>query len=58
MEYEIRGVMVFEPVAPSLKRKLQAQVLAAIATRQQFSPTDKKAILMFGRDDSARSSTA
>jgi len=28
-----------------------AQVLAAIATRQQFSPTDKKAILMFGRDE-------
>jgi putative ABC transport system permease protein len=28
-----------------------AQVLAAVATRQQFSPTDKKAIQMFGRDE-------
>src|SRR5438046_7110667 len=28
-----------------------AQVLAAIATRQQFSPTDKKAFQMFGRDE-------
>src|SRR5213596_4393900 len=27
------------------------QVLAAVATRQQFSPTDKKAIQMFGRDE-------
>jgi putative ABC transport system permease protein len=28
-----------------------AQVLAAVATRQQFSPTDPKAIQMFGRDE-------
>src|SRR6059036_2961882 len=28
-----------------------AQVLAAIATRQQFSPTDKKAFQMFGREE-------
>src|SRR5256714_11315082 len=27
------------------------QVLAAVATRQQFSTTDKKAIQMFGRDE-------
>jgi putative ABC transport system permease protein len=28
-----------------------AEVLAAIATRQQFSPTDPKAIPMFGREE-------
>ena len=45
------AVMVFEPVAPQFEKKAMAQVLSAIATRQQFSPTDKKAIQMFGRDE-------
>jgi putative ABC transport system permease protein len=45
------AVMVFEPVAPQFETRAEAQVLAAIATRQQFSPTDKKAFLMFGRDE-------
>jgi putative ABC transport system permease protein len=45
------AVLVFEPVAPQFEKKAMAQVLAAIATRQQFSPTDKKAIQMFGRDE-------
>jgi len=45
------SVMVFSPIAPQFEKKAMAQVLAAIATRQQFSPTDKKAILMFGRDE-------
>src|SRR6266436_277743 len=45
------AVMVFEPIAPQFEKKASAQVLAAIATRQQFSPTDKKAFLMFGRDE-------
>ena len=45
------AVMVFEPVAPQFEKKAQAQVLAAIATRQQFSPTDPKAFQMFGRDE-------
>lgn len=44
-------VMVFEPVAPQFEKKAMAQVLAAVATRQQFAPTDKKAIQMFGRDE-------
>src|SRR6202142_3712674 len=43
--------MVFEPVASQFEKRAQAQVLAAIATRQQFSPTDPKAFLMFGRDE-------
>ncbi len=45
------SVMVFEPIAPQFEKKAMAQVLAATATRQQFSPTDVKAIQMFGRDE-------
>jgi putative ABC transport system permease protein len=45
------SVMVFEPVAPRFEAKAEAQVLAAIAGRQGFSPTDKKAIQMFGREE-------
>ncbi len=45
------AVLVFEPVAPQFEKQAMAQVLAAIATRQQFSPTDTKAIQMFGRDE-------
>jgi putative ABC transport system permease protein len=44
-------VMVFEPIAPQFEKKAMAQVLAAVATRQGFSPTDPKAIQMFGRDE-------
>jgi putative ABC transport system permease protein len=45
------AVMVFEPIAPQFEKPAMAQVLAAVATRQQFSPTDPKAIQMFGRDE-------
>jgi putative ABC transport system permease protein len=45
------AVMVFEPVAPQFEQRAMAQVLAAVAIRQQFSPTDKKAIQMFGREE-------
>jgi putative ABC transport system permease protein len=45
------AVMVFTPIAPQFEKKAMAQVLAAVATRQQFSPTDPKAIQMFGRDE-------
>jgi putative ABC transport system permease protein len=44
-------VLIFAPVAPQFEKKAEAQVLAAIAKRQQFSPTDKKAIQMFGREE-------
>ena len=44
-------VMVFAPIAPQFEKKAMAQFLAAIANRQQFSPTDKKAVVMFGRDE-------
>ena len=45
------AVLIFEPLAPHFEKQAMAQVLAAVATRQQFSPTDKKAIQMFGRDE-------
>jgi putative ABC transport system permease protein len=45
------AVLVFAPIAPQFEKKAMAQVLAAVATRQQFSPTDKKAFQMFGRDE-------
>src|SRR5262250_705847 len=45
------AVLVFEPIAPQFEKKAMAQVLAAVASRQQFSPTDPKAIQMFGRDE-------
>jgi len=45
------AVLVFEPIAPQFEKKAMAQVRAAIATRQQFSPTDQKSIQMFGRDE-------
>ncbi len=45
------AVMVFEPVAPQFEKKAMAQVLAAVANRQNFSPTDPKAFQMFGRDE-------
>jgi putative ABC transport system permease protein len=45
------AVMVFEPIAPQFEKRSMAQVLAALASRQQFSATDPKALLMFGRDE-------
>src|SRR5256885_1142184 len=45
------AVLLFEPIAPQFEQRAMAQVLAAVATRQQFSPTDKKAIQMFGREE-------
>jgi len=45
------AVMLFQPVAPQFEKRAMAQVLAAVATRQGFSPTDPKAIQMFGRDE-------
>jgi putative ABC transport system permease protein len=45
------AVLVFEPLAPQFEKKSMAQVLAAVATRQNFSPTDPKAFQMFGRDE-------
>jgi len=45
------AVLVFEPIAPQFEKAAMAQVLAAVAIRQNFSPTDPKAFQMFGRDE-------
>jgi len=45
------SVMVFEPVAPQFEGKARQQVLAIFAERQRFSPTDKKAFMMFGTEE-------
>ncbi|MEK7407062.1 MAG: ABC transporter permease [Acidobacteriota bacterium] len=45
------SVLVFSSLAPQFEAKAKAQVLAAIAKRQRFSPTDKRAITMFGRQE-------
>ena len=37
------AVMVFEPIAPQFEKRATDQVRAAIASRQQFSPTDPQA---------------
>ena len=45
------SVIVFAPVAPQFEERAKAQVLAAVAKRQRFSQTDKRAIQMFGREE-------
>jgi putative ABC transport system permease protein len=45
------SVLVFEPVAPPLEAQAMDQVRAAVAKRQRFSPTDRRAITMFGREE-------
>ena len=45
------SVLVFEPVTPLFEKKAMRDVRAEIAERQQFSPTDEKAIQMFGREE-------
>jgi putative ABC transport system permease protein len=39
------SVIVVEPVAPGFESKTEQQVLAILADRQNFSPTDKRAIV-------------
>jgi putative ABC transport system permease protein len=45
------SVIVFEPIAPQFEESAIAQVRAAVAKRQRFSPTDKRAIQFFGREE-------
>ena len=45
------NVLVFSSIAPQFEPKAQNQVRAAIGKRQRFSPTDKRAIQMFGREE-------
>ncbi len=44
-------VFIFAPVKPSMEVLAKKQFLAGLAERQGFSPTDTKAVLMFGRDE-------
>ncbi len=43
-------VIVFTPIAPQFEKKAMDQMRAAVATRQGWSPTDRRAIQMFGRE--------
>lgn len=45
------SVIVFVPIAPRFEKQAMDQVRATIAKRQRFSPTDKRAIQMFGREE-------
>lgn len=45
------SVLVFSAVSPPLETQAQQQVRAAIGKRQRFSPTDRRAIQMFGREE-------
>lgn len=45
------SVMIFEPVAPNFEAPAMQQFREAIANRQHFSPHDKRAITMFGREE-------
>lgn len=44
------SVLLFQPVAPQFEKDAEKQVLATLADRQQFSPTDKKAMMMMGQE--------
>jgi putative ABC transport system permease protein len=45
------SVIVFAPVAPQFEAAAMQQLRDIIATRQRFSPSDKRAITMFGREE-------
>jgi putative ABC transport system permease protein len=45
------STLVFMPVAPRFERAAIDQVRAALAKRQRFSPTDRRAIQAFGREE-------
>jgi putative ABC transport system permease protein len=45
------STFVFSSVTPSLEPQAIEQVRTAIGKRQRFSPTDKRAIQMFGREE-------
>ena len=45
------SVLVWEPIAPGFETPAMVQFRTAIANRQHFSPSDKRAITMFGREE-------
>jgi len=44
-------VFIFAPLNPSMEALAKKQFLAALAERQGFSPTDDKAVQMFGHEE-------
>jgi len=44
------AVLVFEPIAPRFEKQAISQVRTEVAKRQRFSPTDERAMIMFGRE--------
>ncbi len=45
------SVLVFSPIQPAFEQQARDQVLAALAKRQRFSPTDKRAARMHGSQE-------
>jgi putative ABC transport system permease protein len=45
------SVLVFSAVSPRFEAQAMQQVRTAVGKRQRFSPTDKRAIQMFGREE-------
>jgi putative ABC transport system permease protein len=45
------GVLVFTPFGPQFEARAMEQVRAAIAKRQRFQASDKRAMRMFGREE-------
>jgi putative ABC transport system permease protein len=45
------SVFVFSAVSPSMEAKAIEQVRQTIGTKQRFSPTDERALQMFGREE-------
>lgn len=45
------SVMVFAPIIPRLESKAIDQVRGLLAKRQRFSPSDKRAVQAFGREE-------
>lgn len=45
------AVIVFSAVSPAFEAKAIEQVRTVIGTRQRFSPTDKRALQIFGREE-------
>jgi putative ABC transport system permease protein len=49
--HQYASVLVWDPVAPGFEAAAMTQFRTAIANRQHFSPSDKRAITMFGREE-------
>ncbi|MBI3404156.1 MAG: ABC transporter permease [Acidobacteria bacterium] len=48
---KVNNIIVFSPTSPQFEEKAMVQVRAALAKRHRFSPTDKRAVQMFGTSE-------